>query len=262
MLRSLYTAATGMDAQQTNMDVIANNLANASTTGFKKQRAEFQDLLSETIRPAGLPLSAGGGGSPSPLQVGLGVRTESTTRSFSQGDMQNTGNPLDLAIQGTGFFHVVRLNGEDAYTRAGNLRVDADGRLVTQIGEPIQPPITIPKDATSVTINSDGTVLATLPGRTDPTQVGTIQLTVFPNPGGLEATGDNLLVETAASGTPVNLKPGEQGTGTLSQGYLETANVKAVEEMIDMITTQRAYEMNSKVIQTADQMLQRLTSLR
>ncbi|MES1206115.1 MAG: flagellar basal-body rod protein FlgG [Pseudomonadota bacterium] len=261
MLRSLYTAATGMDAQQTKMDVIAHNLANASTTGFKKTRAEFEDLLSETIKPAGLPQGQGGG-SPSPLQVGLGVRTESTTRSFAQGDLQNTQNPLDVAIQGGGFLRVQRSNGELAYTRAGNLRVDAEGRLVTQQGELMQPPVTIPKDATAVTIQTDGTVLVTMPGKTDPTQAGTIELSVFPNPGGLESLGDNLLTETAASGAPVNVKPGEQGAGTLSQGFLETANVKAVEEMIDMITTQRAYEMNSKVIQTADQMLQRLTSLR
>lgn len=261
MLRSLYTAATGMDAQQTKMDVIAHNLANASTTGFKKTRAEFEDLLSETIRPAGAPL-AQGGSAPAPLQVGLGVRTVATSRSFSQGDMQNTNNPLDLAIQGNGFLRVQRTNGEYAYTRAGNLRVDAEGRLTTQLGELIQPPITLPKDTTSVTIRSDGTVLATVPGKTDPTEVGGLEISMFPNPQGLESLGDSLLTETPASGPVVQVKPGDQGSGTLMQGYLETANVQAVEEMIDMISTQRAYEMNSKVIQTADQMLQRLTSLR
>jgi flagellar basal-body rod protein FlgG len=261
MLRSLYTAATGMDAQQTQMDVIAHNLANASTTGFKKTRAEFEDLLSETIRSGGAPLPQGGS-SPSPLQVGLGVRTAATTRTFSQGDLENTGNPLDLAIQGSGFFRVQRANGEYAYARAGNLRADAAGRLVTQQGELLQPPITFPNDTTSVTINSDGTVMATVPGKTDATEVGTMELSMFPNPGGLESVGDSLLVETAASGAAISLKPGTQGAGTLTQGSLETANVKAVEEMVNMITTQRAYEMNSKVIQTADQMLQKLTSLR
>lgn len=261
MLRSLYTAATGMDAQQVKMDVIAHNLANASTTGFKKTRAEFEDLLSETIRPAGAP-TAQGGSSPSPLQVGLGVRTVATTRSFGQGDMQNTQNPLDVAIQGAGFFRVQRANGEFAFTRAGNLRVDAEGRLTTQQGELLQPSMTFPKETTDITIRADGTVLAKIPGRTDPTEVGMLDLSLFPNPGGLESMGDNLLRETAASGVALQARPGEQGSGTLTQGFLESANVKAVEEMIDMITTQRAYEMNSKVIQTADQMLQRLTSLR
>ena len=261
MLRSLYTAATGMEAQQVKMDVIANNLANASTTGFKKTRAEFEDLLSETIRPAGAPLPQGGT-APTALQVGLGVRNASTVRSYAQGDMQNTQNPTDLAIQGTGFFRIQRSNGDYAYTRAGNLRIDAEGRLTTQQGELVQPPITVPHDATAITIHSDGTVLATVPGKTQPSELGTIQLSMFANPQGLEAMGENLMVETAASGPPVEVKPGDQGAGTLGQGYLESANVKAVEEMIDMITTQRSYEMNSKVIQTADQMLQRLTSLR
>jgi flagellar basal-body rod protein FlgG len=261
MLRSLYTAATGMDAQQVKMDVIAHNLANASTTGFKRTRAEFEDLLSETIRPAGAPLPQGGT-APAAMQVGLGVRTVSTTRSFSQGDMQNTQNPLDVAIQGSGFFRVQRMNGEFAYTRAGNLRVDAEGRLTTQQGELLQPSITLPRDATSLTIRGDGAVLATVPGTTAPQELGTLELSLFPNPGGLESIGDSLLVETPASGAPIQVKPGEQGAGSLGQGYLESANVKAVEEMIDMITTQRSYEMNSKVIQTADQMLQRLTSLR
>jgi flagellar basal-body rod protein FlgG len=261
MLRSLYTAATGMDAQQVKMDVIAHNLANASTTGFKKTRAEFEDLLSETIRPAGAPL-AQGGSAPAPLQVGLGVRTVATSRSFSQGDMENTQNPLDVAIQGAGFLRVQRANGEFAFTRAGNLRVDAEGRMTTQQGELVQPPITFPKDTVSVTIGANGAVMAKVPGRTEAVEVGSLELSTFANPQGLEALGDSLLTETPASGPAVQVRPGEQGTGTLMQGYLEGANVKAVEEMIAMITTQRSYEMNSKVIQTADQMLQRLTSLR
>jgi flagellar basal-body rod protein FlgG len=261
MLRSLYTAATGMEAQSVKMDVIAHNLANAGTTGFKKSRAEFEDLLSETIRGASAP-SAQGGGRPTALQVGLGVKTTATTRSYAQGDMINTQNPLDLAIEGPGFFRVQRASGELAYTRAGNFRLDATGRLVTQQGDLIEPGITVPPEATRVTVRPDGMVQATVPGREEDVELGTIELSLFANPGGLEAAGNNLLVETAASGEPFNAKPGVDGAGGLTQGYLEGANVKAVEEMIDMISTQRAYEMNSKVIQTADQMLQRLTQLR
>jgi flagellar basal-body rod protein FlgG len=262
MLRSLYTAATGMEAQQTKMDVIAHNLANTNTTGFKKSRAEFEDLLSDTIRSSGPPSAAGGGGQPSALQVGLGVRTVSTTKSFQPGDMINSNNPLDLAIEGQGFFRIQRANGEFAYTRAGNFRVDATGRICTQSGEVVEPGITVPQETTALTINPDGKVLAKVPGRDEPSELGTIELTMFANPGGLESLGGNLMVATAASGEPINVKPGEQAAGALSQGFLEGANVKAVEEMIDMISTQRAYEMNSKVIQSADQMLQKLTSLR
>jgi flagellar basal-body rod protein FlgG len=196
------------------------------------------------------------------LQVGLGVRTVATTRSFAQGDMISTNNPLDLAIEGTGFFKIQRPNGEAAYTRAGNLRLDATGRLCTQNGDILEPGITVPQEATAVTIKPDGVVEAKVPGRDEPSELGTIELAVFANPGGLESIGNNLMVATGASGEAINLKPGEQGAGALSQGFLEGANVKAVEEMIDMISTQRAYEMNSKVIQSADQMLQRLTSLR
>ncbi|HEY5285069.1 MAG TPA: flagellar basal-body rod protein FlgG [Polyangia bacterium] len=260
MMRSLYTAATGMEAQQTKLDVIANNLANTSTTGFKRARADFEDLLSETIRSATAPTPQGGG-RPEPLQVGLGVRTATTTRSFAQGDMTATQNPLDLAIEGGGFLRIQRANGEFGYTRAGNLRVDATGRLVTQTGEVVDPGMTIPQDATSITIRADGTVLVAVPGKVDPTELGTLHLALFTNPGGLDALGNNLYGATVASGEPVLVKPGEQGAGSISQGYLENANVQAVQEMVDMITTQRAYEMNSKVIQSADQMLQRLTQL-
>jgi flagellar basal-body rod protein FlgG len=261
MLRSLYTAATGMEAQQLKMDVIANNLANSSTTGFKRVRAEFQDLLSETVIQA-TPSGPQGGGQPVPLQIGLGVKTGSTTRSMGQGDMQNTQNPLDVAIEGAGYIRVQRPSGEIAFTRAGNLRVDETGRLVTQHGEIVEPGITIPPETTALTIRPNGLVLVTLPNKQDPTEVGQLQLTTFTNPAALEAIGHNLFQPTGATGQEMQLRPGEQGSGTLSQGFLEGANVKAVEEMIDMITTQRSYEMNSKVIQTADQMLQRLTSLR
>ena len=261
MLRSLYTAATGMEAQQLKMDVIANNLANTSTTGFKRVRAEFQDLMSETLVQA---TAAGpqGGGQPTPLQVGLGVSTGSTTRSMATGDLQNTQNPLDLAIEGSGYFRVQMPTGEIAFTRAGNLRVDETGRLVTQHGEIVEPGITVPPETTALTIRPDGTVLATVPTKTDPTELGQLQLTIFTNPAALQALGHNLFQPTGASGQEIQVKPGEQGSGSVSQGFLEGSNVKAVEEMIDMISTQRSYEMNSKVIQTADQMLQRLTQLR
>lgn len=261
MLRSLYTAATGMEAQERKMDVVANNLANASTTGFKKVRAEFQDLLSETIRTPAAP-EAEGGTAPAPLQIGLGVGTVATSRDFTMGELISTGNSLDLAIEGDGFFRVIRPNGDLAYTRAGNLRVDADGRLVTQRGEILEPEIVIPSDTTELTIRQDGTVLALQPGDETPRELGAIELTTFVNPNGLVAIGGNLFVATEAAGEPMHVRPGEQGAGTLAQGYLEGANVKAVEEMIAMIATQRAYELNSKVIQSADQMLQRLSQLR
>lgn len=261
MLRSLYTAATGMEAQQTKMDVISNNLANVNTTGFKRTRPEFEDLLSEAVKAPGAP-TANGGVQPSPLEIGLGVKTVATTRSFTQGDMLNTNNQTDVAIEGNGFFEIRQANGELAYTRAGNFRVDATGRLTTQHGEVVEPEIDIPADTTQLTIRADGTVLATVAGRSDPTELGTIELVQFPNPGGLQSAGRNLLTANAACGDPVRTRPGERGAGALNQGYLENGNVKAVEEMIDMISTQRAYELNSKVIQTADQMLQRLTSLR
>jgi flagellar basal-body rod protein FlgG len=261
MLRSLYTAATGMDAQQTKLDVIANNLANASTTGFKKTRADFQDLLSETIRAA-TPPNAQGSSQPTALQVGLGVRTASTSRAFSQGDMISTKNPLDLAIQGGGFFVIQRANGDLAYTRDGSLRLDTTGRIVTQLGEVVQPGLTIPTDATNITVNSDGSVQAKLPNQTALSNIGSLQLATFPNPGGLEAIGNNLYLATESSGNSVVVKPGDQGTGSISQGNLEGSNVSAVEEMINMITTQRNYELNSKVIESADEMLQKLTALR
>jgi flagellar basal-body rod protein FlgG len=260
MLRSLYTAATGMTAQETKMDVIANNLANAGTTGFKKTRAEFEDLLSETLRAA--QVDPRGGTESGSLQVGLGVRAAATTRSQQQGDLLGTSNPTDVAISGAGYFRVQRASGEYAYTRAGNFHIDTQNRLVTQNGDVLDPGITIPSDAKDITVSADGIVSCTTSTNTTPTEVGQLQLTTFLNPSGLSALGNNLLQQSAVSGPPQQGKPGDPGVGTLQQGYLENANVKAVEEMIDMISTQRAYELNSKVIQTADQMLQRLTSLR
>jgi len=261
MLRSLYTAATGMEAQQLKMDVIANNLANTSTTGFKRVRAEFQDLMSETLQQA-IPAGPQGGGQPAPLQVGLGVKTGSTTRDMGPGDLQNTQNPLDFAVEGSGYFRVQLPSGDIAFTRAGNFRVDENGRLVTQHGETIEPAITVPPETTALTVKSDGTVYAQLPNKTDPTELGQLQITTFTNPAALSAIGHNLFQPTGASGQEIQSKPGEQGSGTIAQGQLEGSNVQAVEEMIDMINTQRSYEMNSKVVQTADQMLQRLTQLR
>jgi flagellar basal-body rod protein FlgG len=260
MIRSLFTAATGMEAQQLRMDVISNNLANASTTAFKKNRPEFEDMLAESIRGAATPTP--GGASPAPIEVGLGVRTGATTRSMGQGDANITNNPLDLAIEGSGYFRVQRPNGDFVYTRAGNFRVDSTGKIVTQHGESLEPGVTVPSDTISLTIAADGTVQATTAGRQQPTNLGQIELYTFPNPASLTSLGYNLFGQNVASGDAVRAKPGEQGAGTIAQGQLESSNVKAVEEMIDMIACQRAYEMNSKVIQTADQMLQRLTNIR
>jgi flagellar basal-body rod protein FlgG len=258
MMRALYTAATGMNAQELKMQVTANNLSNASTTGFKRARAEFEDLLVETLRPA----DAGEGGRPIPLEVGLGVRAAGTSREFSQGDMIGTQNPLDLAISGDGFLPVRQLDGTMALSRAGNLRLDSTGQIVTQQGLVVEPGLSIPSDATEITINEQGLVKATVPGRIAPVEVGQLELVMPENPGALTALGGNLYVPTEASGRSELVKPGERGSGTILQGFVEGSNVSTVNEMIDLITTQRAYEMNSKVIQTADQMLQKLTTLR
>jgi len=260
MLRSLYTAATGMEAQQLKMDTIANNLANASTTGFKKVRADFEDVLSETLKSGG-QTDGRDAISPTSLQVGLGVKTGSTTTSQTQGSLTNTQNPTDLAIQGSGLFRIAQANGDLAFTRAGNFRISSDGHLVTQNGESLDPAIQVPPQATGITIGPDGTVNATMAGKPDPTRLGTIELAVFTNPAGLNRIGNNLMVETPASGPAQMVKPGDQGSGSLAQGSLEGSNVQAVEEMIDLISTQRSYEMSSQVITTADQMLQRLTQM-
>ena len=261
MMRSLYTAATGMIAQETKMNVIAHNLANANTTGFKRVRPEFEEILGEHLASAEAAV-ADSTGRPSPLEVGLGVRTTATTRSLAQGDMINTDNPLDLAIEGVGYFKVELPAGQDAYTRAGNLRVDADGKLVTQRGEPIYPGITIPTEATNINISREGKVTVRVADRDDEVEVGQIELTTFQNAGALESLGGNLLRATDAAGEATTGNPGERGLGQVTQGFLEGANVRTVDEMIDLITTQRAYEMSSKVIQTADQMLERLSNLR
>jgi flagellar basal-body rod protein FlgG len=261
MIRSLTTAATGMIAQELRMNVTANNLANASTTGFKRARAEFEELMTEKLVSANAP-PTGQQAAPSPLEVGLGVKVGATQRNFSRGDVLVTNNDMDIYIEGDGFLKVTRPNGTLAYTRAGNLRVDGQGRLVTQGGLPLDPPVQIPDDAKKVTIGRDGTVAALTSARELPIDIGRIELATFINPAGLEGAGQNLLTETAGSGPPNFVTPGELGSGTISQGALENSNVKVVDEMIALVTTQRTYEMNSKVIQTADQMLQKLSNLR
>lgn len=260
MIRSLWISKTGLDAQQTQMDTIANNLANVSTNGFKRSRAVFEDLLYQTIRQPGAQ-SSQQTQIPSGLQIGTGVRPVSAERIHTQGNLQQTGNQLDVAINGAGFFQVLLPDGTTAYTRDGAFQRDSQGQLVTGSGFPIQPPITIPANATNVTIGRDGVVSVTQPGVVAPVQIGSMQLATFINPAGLQSQGENLYIETASSGTPSANVPGTNGAGLLSQSYVETSNVNVVEELVNMIQTQRAYEINSKSIQTSDQMLQRLTQM-
>jgi flagellar basal-body rod protein FlgG len=260
MIRSLWISKTGLDAQQTQMDVIANNLANVSTSGFKRSRAVFEDLLYQNIRQPGAQ-SSQQTQLPSGLQLGTGVRPVATERIFSQGNLQQTGNDKDVAIQGAGFFQVLLPDGTTAYTRDGSFQVDSQGQLVTASGFPVQPAITIPADAQGITIARDGTVSVTTAGAAAATQVGSLQLATFINPAGLMAKGENLFVETGASGNASTNAPGANGAGILSQGYVETSNVNVVEELVNMIQTQRAYEINSKAITTSDQMLQKLTQM-
>ena len=261
MIRSLWIAKTGMDAQQTQMDVTANNLANVSTNGFKRQRAVFEDLLYQTVRQPGAQ-SSQQTQLPSGLQIGTGVRPVATERVFTQGNLQQTDNDKDVAIQGEGFFQVLLPDGSTAYTRDGSFQTDSQGQLVTSSGYVVQPAITIPADTQKITIARDGTVSVTQPGNNAaPTQVGTLQLATFVNPAGLESKGENLYVETASSGSPNANTPGSNGAGVLVQGYTETSNVNVVEELVNMIQTQRAYEINSKAITTSDQMLQRLSQM-
>jgi flagellar basal-body rod protein FlgG len=252
---ALWAAKTGLDAQQTQMTVTANNLANVATNGFKRSRAVFDDLLYQNVTQVGGATSQNTI-SPTGLQLGTGVRVVSTERSYTQGSLDNTGNALDLAIEGRGFFQVLQPDGTVAYTRDGNFQTNAQGQLVNSSGYAVQPAITIPTGAQSITIGSDGIVSVQIAGATAPTQVGQIQLADFINPPGLQAVGGNLLVESASSGSPTSGNPGITGLGTLVQGSVEASNVNVVQEMVDMIETQRAYEMNSKAVQTTDQMLQ------
>jgi flagellar basal-body rod protein FlgG len=257
MINSLWIAKTGMEAQQTQLDVISHNLANVSTNGFKRASAVFQDLMYQNMRQVGAS-STEQSTLPTGLQLGLGVRTVATSRSFAQGSMQQTNNQFDLAIKGNGFFQVTLPDGTTGYTRDGSFQVDAQGKLVNSTGLPVANGITVPPTATSVSIGTDGTVTATLSGQTAPQNIGTISLVNFVNPAGLEPGGDNLYTETAASGQPNGGTAGTNGLGTIMQGYTETSNVNVVQELVSMIQTQRAYEMNSKAIQTSDQMLQKL----
>jgi flagellar basal-body rod protein FlgG len=260
MIRSLYIAKTGLEAQQTNLDVVTNNLANVSTNGFKKSRAVFEDLLYQNVRQPGAQ-SSQQTQLPSGLQIGTGVRAVATERIHTQGNPQQTGNSKDVMINGSGFFQVLMPDGTTAYTRDGSFQTDSNGQLVTSSGYVLQPPITVPSNALSMTVGRDGTVSVTTPGTVAPTQIGSIQVSNFVNPAGLESLGENLYAETGASGTAQANTPGTNGSGVLMQGYVETSNVNVVEEMVNMIQTQRAYEINSKAITTSDQMLQKISQL-
>ncbi|ALP52636.1 flagellar basal-body rod protein FlgG [Candidatus Tenderia electrophaga] len=255
MNSALWVAKTGLDAQQTRMSVISNNLANVNTTGYKQSRAAFEDLLYQNVRQAG-GQSSQDTVLPSGLMLGTGVRTVATEKIFTQGNIVQTDNALDMAIDGQGFFQILRPDGSLGYSRDGTFQVDAQGQLVTSNGYTLQPAITIPEDAQSITIGNDGVVSVVQAGQTAPTQVGTVQLADFINPAGLQPIGENLFTETGASGAPQIGNPGVSGLGTIRQGALETSNVNVVQEMVNMIESQRAYEMNSKVISSVDQMLQ------
>ena len=262
MIRAMFTAATGMIAQQMTIDTIANNLANVNTTGFKKSRVNFQDLLYETIRPPG-GLTAAGNVVPEGIQIGHGVRPSSVAKLFTPGSLIQTGQEFDLAIEGKGFFQVLLPDGTIAYTRDGSFRRSQDGTILTVDGNPLDPGITLPIDAENVTVSPTGVVSVKVPGSETLSQVGNIQLVRFPNPSGLDAgLGRNLLLETDASGAPITGDPGTDGIGFIAQGFLENSNVQTVEEIIGMIIAQRAYEASSRVIQTADQMLQLANNIR
>lgn len=262
MERSLWTAATGMNAQQFHLDVIANNLANVNTKGYKRDRAQFEDLLYTTLRLPGTPIT-GGGKIPTGIQVGHGVKVAGTQKVHMQGSLEETKNPLDIAIEGPGFFQVLLPNGETGYTRDGTFAKDSEGKLVNTNGYILQPEITIPEDATNISITEDGTVFAIMGGdMKTPEEIGKIELVRFINPAGLSAWGKNILKETAASGEPLAGTPGEAGFGRIAQGFVEMSNVNVIEEMVNMIVAQRAYEFSSKAIQTADTMLGVISTLK
>ncbi|MFW6409457.1 MAG: flagellar basal-body rod protein FlgG [Halanaerobiales bacterium] len=260
MINALWTAATGMNTQESNIDVTSNNLSNVNTTGFKKSRVNFQDLMYQNLRQAGSP-NAEGSELPTGIEIGHGSKVAATQRINTPGSMESTDNPLDIAIEGDGFLQVTKPDGSTAYTRDGSLKQDSQGRIVTSDGYPVQPEIFIPEDATDITITSDGTVNAKVAGDDEPQQLGQIELARFTNPAGLQSEGRNLYEPTAASGEAMVDMPGSEGYGTIAQGFLENSNVKVVEEMTDMISAQRAYETNSKAIQSADEMLQTASQL-
>jgi flagellar basal-body rod protein FlgG len=261
-MRALSIAASGMQAQQLNVDVISHNIANMNTTGYKRQRAEFQDMLYQNMERPGSTSSASGSILPLGIQVGVGVQTDAVGRMTELGGIANTGNAYDLAINGRGYLQVTLPSGQTAYTRAGNLAVNADGEIVTADGYALEPSISIPQDASAIQITRDGIVEVLMSGQTDPQQVGQLEIASFINPAGLEAIGDNLFLETPASGSPNTATPGSPGFGTLMQGYLELSNVNAVEEISSLIVAQRAYEMNARVITAADEMMQATTQMR
>ena len=258
MLRSLNTAATGMVAQQTRIDVISNNLANVNTTGFRRERAEFQDLIYQNLRTPG-GQNADGSVQPTGIQLGQGTRLVSTMHIHAQGSMQQTESPLDIAIEGDGFFQIRRPNGDIAYTRAGNLKTDPEGRVVTLDGFGLEPDLILPQDTTAVTIAPDGLVSVVTSGQPNAQEIGQVQLASFQNPAGLQAIGRNFYLPTSGSGEAIVANPGQDGLGTLAQGFLEGSNVQVVTEMIDLITSQRAYDVNQKVIEASDEILQRTT---
>ena len=261
-MRALDIASTGMMSQQTNVEVISNNIANMNTNAYNGRRAQFSDLLYQNVRRVGSTSSDIGTIVPTGIQLGLGVRTSSVYRMTTQGSLQNTNNTLDLAIQGNGYFKVLLPNGEYAYTRDGAFQLSSTGQIVTQDGYTVMPSITIDTQATGVTINSSGQVLETKSGVVTPSNQGQLTVTIFPNAAGMEATGNNLYLQTAASGLPSDSTAGSAGYGTISQGYLETSNVNVVSEITNLISAQRAYEMNSKVVQASDQMLSTINQMK
>ena len=260
MLRSLWIAGSGMEAQQTQLDAISNNLANASTNGYKASHAVFEDLIYQNLRQSGAQ-STDQTELPTGLQLGLGVRPVATSRSFSEGSLQQTGNNLDLAINGNGFFQVQMTDGTTAYTRDGSFQVSSTGQIVTNNGNTVLPGITVPSNALTLTIGADGTVTATVPGQVNPQNLGQLQIANFVNPAGLNPLGQNLFAETASSGTPNTGAPNANGLGSIQQGFVENSNVNVVTELVQMIQTQRAYELNSKAVTTSDQMLQKLSQM-
>ncbi len=261
MQRSLFIGATGMEAQRLNIDVVSNNLANVNTNGFKKSRADFQELLYQGIRAPGAS-SGDGTEVPTGIQVGMGVKPAAVQKMFQQGDFASTGNPLDMVIEGDGFFQVSTPDGDIAYTRAGAFKLDSSGNIVNSDGYQMEPAITLPSDTLDITISSDGTVSVLQPGSVTPSQVGQIEIASFVNPGGLQALGKNLFMPSGSSGAATTGTPNSEGRGSINQGFLELSNVNIVEEMVNMIVSQRAYELNSKVVQTSDEMLQMANNLK
>jgi flagellar basal-body rod protein FlgG len=254
MDRSLFIAATGMEAQRINIDVISNNLANVNTTGYKKSRADFQELMYQTIKTAGTE-SSDGTEVPTGIELGLGVRPAAVQKIFQQGDFVSTGNSLDMVIEGKGFFQIATPDGEIAYTRAGAFKLDSEGNIVNSDGYPMEPAITIPSNTLEITISADGTVSVLQAGSSTPVDAGQMETAQFVNPGGLKAIGKNLFLPTGSSGEATTGNPGSEGLGSINQGFIELSNVNVVEEMVNMIVSQRAYELNSKVIQSTDEML-------